>query len=121
MITENETCALFEFDEEKISTRMPDKLDVKLPKVAIMCFFKEVVKEYSKLHEVSKIMTVYHDVIDWNYYEMNKDNHKVGFTQAPIGAPLCVNIMEDLYANGVEIIIACGGCGVLNQIKEGEI
>lgn len=32
MITENETCALFEFDNEKISTRMPDKLDVKLPK-----------------------------------------------------------------------------------------
>ncbi len=121
MIIENETCALFEFDDEKVSTRMPDKLNVKLPKVAIMCFFKEVVKEYSKLDEVNNVMTVYHDIIDWNYYEMNRDKHKVVFTQAPMGAPLCVNIMEDLYANGVELIIACGGCGVLSDIQEGEI
>lgn len=121
MIIENETCALFEFDEEKDSTRMPDKLNVKLPKVAIMCFFKEVAKEYSKLEEVSNIMTVYHDVVGWKYYEMNKENQSVAFTLAPMGAPLCVNIMEDLYANGTELIIACGGCGVLSEIKEGEI
>ena len=38
-----------------------------------------------------------------------------------MGAPLCVNIMEDLYTNGVELIIACGGCGVLSDIQEGEI
>ena len=44
MITENETCALFEFDDEKVSTRMPDKLNVDLPKVAIMCFFKEALR-----------------------------------------------------------------------------
>lgn len=121
MITENETCALFEFDDEKISTRMPDKMNVKLPKVAVMCFFKEVVKEYSKLEEVKKVMTVYHDIVDWNYYEINQNNQKIAFTQAPMGAPLCVNIMEDLYANGVELVIACGGCGVLSQIQEGEI
>jgi len=121
MIKENETCALFEFDNDKVSTRMPDKLDVNLPKVAVMCFFKEVVREYSKLDEVRKVMAIYHDVIDWNYYEINRNNHKVIFTQAPMGAPLCVNIMEDLYANGVELIIACGGCGVLDEIEEGEI
>lgn len=33
MIIENETCALFEFDDEQVSTRMPDKLNVKLPKL----------------------------------------------------------------------------------------
>ena len=83
MITENETCALFEFDDEKISTRMPDKLDVKLPKIAIMCFFKEVVKEYSKSNEVNKIMTVYHDIIDWNYYEMNRKGFYICLSYIP--------------------------------------
>mgnify|MGYP006990157881 CR=1 FL=1 len=79
------------FDDEQVSTRMPDKLNVKLPKVAIMCFFKEVVKEYSKLDEVNNVMTVYHDIIDWNYYEMSRDKkNKVVFTQAPMGAPLCI-------------------------------
>lgn len=121
MLKENEICPLFDFDEEQISTRMPDKLDIKLPKVAIMCFFEEVVREYSQLDTSKKIMTVYHDSIDWNYYEIKKDNQEIAFTQAPMGAPLCVNVMEDLYANGVELIIACGGCGVLREIKEGEI
>lgn len=29
--------------------------------------------------------------------------------------------MEDLFANGVEFIIACGGCGVLDDIMKGVI
>lgn len=121
MIKENELCPLFDFDEEEISTRMPDKFNIELPKVAIMCFFEEVVREYSELDKVRKIMTVYHDSIAWNYYELENNNQKICFTQAPIGAPLCVNIMEDLYANGVELVIACGACGVLSKIEEGKI
>lgn len=121
MIKENNICALFEFDDEIISTRMPDKKDVKLPKVAIMCFFKEIVDKYSQLNDAKVVMEVYHDVISWKFYKLLYNNVEVVFCYAPMGAPLCVNIMEDLFINGVEFVIACGGCGVLEEIPLGNI
>lgn len=121
MILENEICPLFDFDEEKISTRQPDKMQVILPSIAILCFFEEVVSKYAKLKNVKKVMTIYHDVIAWNFYKLNYNGIEVTFCQSPMGAPLSVNIMEDLFMNGVETVIACGGCGVLEDIKEGEI
>ena len=118
MLKENETCALFEFDRETISTRMPEVKNIELPKVAIMCFFKEIVDKYAETSQL--IMESYHDIIPWKFYETKYNNIEIVFCYAPMGAPL-VNIMEDLYTNGVEFIIACGGCGVLEEIPVGNI
>lgn len=38
MLNEDKSCCLFEFDNEIISTRMPEIKNVKLPKIAVMCF-----------------------------------------------------------------------------------
>lgn len=119
MIKENNKCSLLEFDKEKVSTRMPEIKKVRLPKVAVMCFFKEIVDQYGKTSEI--LMESYHDIIPWKFYKIIYENKEIVFCYAPMGAPLCVNIMEDLYANGVESIIACGGCGVLEEIPIGNI
>ena len=116
-----EICCLFEFDEEKISVRMPQNHDKKLPRVAVMCFFKEVIDEYSKLTNVNLTMESYHDIVAWKFYQKKVNDIDIVFCYAPMGAPLCVNIMEDLFANGVETIVACGGCGVLNDTIKGKI
>ena len=121
MLKENSNCCLFEFDQEEISTRMPDKKNIKLPKIAVMCFFKEVIDEFSKLDHAELIMESYHDIIAWKFYKININSVDMVFCYAPMGAPLCVNIMEDLFANGVDTVIACGGCGVLNNIIPGKI
>lgn len=121
MLIEDNNCGLFEFDEEKISTRMPEKKKITLSKTAVMCFFKEVVDEFSKLNSVKLVMEQYHDIIAWKFYEIKIDGTSIVFCYAPMGAPLCVNIMEDLFINGVETVIACGGCGVLFNIDHGKI
>ena len=121
MLKENDECCLFEFDEEKISTRMPEVKNIKLPKVAVMCFFKEVIDEYSKLDNVRLIMESYHDIIAWKFYQITVNETEIVFCLAPMGAPICTNIMEDLFSNGVETVIACGGCGVLDDIEKGEV
>lgn len=121
MLKENSDCCLFEFDSEKTSTRMPEKKGVRLPKVAVMCFFKEVIDEFSKLDSVELLMESHHDVITWKFYGIKMGSVDVVFCYAPMGAPLCVNIMEDLFINGVETVIACGGCGVLSNIDCGKI
>ena len=121
MIKEDTNCCLFEFDSENISTRMPDKKDIKLPKIAVMCFFKEIIEKYSELENTKLIMESYHDIIPWKFYNTFYKETDIAFCYAPMGAPLCVNIMEDLYMNGVEFIIACGGCGVLDEIPVGNI
>lgn len=119
MLKENDICSLFEFDKETISTRMPEVKPVVLPKIAVMCFFKEIIDQYGKANEI--IMESYHDIISWKFYKTVYNEKEIVFCYAPMGAPLCVNIMEDLYANGVENIIACGGCGVLEEIPVGNI
>ncbi len=86
-----------------------------------MCFFKEVIDEYSKLNNVRKVMQSYHNIINWSFYKITFNDTDIVFCLAPMGAPLCVNIMEDLYSNGVETIIACGGCRVLEGIAKGKI
>ena len=49
-------------------------------------------------------------------------NQEIGFTIAPIGAPLCVGVGEDLLAMGAKKLIYFGSCGVLDStIKENEI
>ena len=121
MINENELCPLFDFDNQQIATRQSDKMDVVLPEVALLCFFEEVVNKYSQSQNVEKLMTIYHDVIAWNFYKINYNGKDILFCQSPMGAPLSVNIMEDLFINGVQTVIACGGCGVLEDIGEGEI
>lgn len=121
MIREDKNCCLFEFDNEKISTRMPEIKHIKLPKIAVMCFFKEIVKSYSNKENTKLIMESYHDIIPWKFYQIIHNNTEIAFCYAPMGAPLSVNIMEDLFINGVEFIIACGGCGVLEKIPVGKI
>lgn len=114
-------CCLFDFDNEKISTRMPEKKKVHLPKIAVMCFFKEVVEKRSKLYTTKLVMESYHDVINWHFYKTVVNGNDIAFCYAPMGAPLCVNIMEDLFINGVETVVACGGCGVLENIETGKV
>lgn len=121
MLKEDKNCCLFEFDNEIVSTRMPEVKNVKLPKVAVMCFFKEIVEKYSELENTNLIMESYHDIIPWKFYKILCNKVEIVFCYAPMGAPLCVNIMEDLFSNGVEFIIACGGCGVLREIPVGNI
>lgn len=121
MLKEDKNCCLFEFDNEIISTRMPEIKNVKLPKIAIMCFFKEIVEKYSTSKNTKLIMESYHDIIPWKFYQILYNKVEIAFCFAPMGAPLCVNIMEDLFSNGVEFIIACGGCGVLKDIPLGNI
>ncbi len=121
MLNEDKKCCLFEFDNEIISTRMPEIKNVKLPKIAVMCFFKEIVEKYSNQKNVKLIMESYHDIIPWKFYQITYNKVEITFCYAPMGAPLCVNIMEDLFSNGVEFVIACGGCGVLKDIPVGNI
>lgn len=121
MLIENNICCLFDFDEEKESTRMPEKKSIKLPKIAVMCFFKEVIDEFTKLEKCEIIMESYHDIIAWKFYKTVLNDVEIVFCQAPMGAPLCVNVMEDLFINGVEMVIACGGCGVLDNIEKGNV
>ncbi len=63
MLNEDKSCCLFEFDNEMISTRMPEIKNVKLPKIAVMCFFKEIVEKYSNQKNVKLIVESYHDMI----------------------------------------------------------
>ncbi len=121
MLKENKDCCLFEFDDEIVSTRMPNIKDVKLPKIAVMCFFKEIVEQYSSLENSKLIMESHHDIIPWKFYKILYNNVEIAFCYAPMGAPLCVNIMEDLFSNGAQFVIACGGCGVLENIPVGKI
>lgn len=84
MLKENDTCCLFEFDDEKNSTRMPEKKDINLPKVAVMCFFEEVIDKYSKLENVDIIMESYHDILAWKFYHIIYNNKEIVFCQAPM-------------------------------------
>lgn len=42
MLNEDKSCCLFEFDNEIISTRMPEIKNVKMPKIAVMCFLRRL-------------------------------------------------------------------------------
>ena len=119
-----EKLAILDFDSNPQAIIQPSKedYDFTLPQKCVVIFFKDIVDELAKSEYVKEIGRVTWETGDVVYYLYQKDNVEVCFYHSWVGAAISAAVMDLTIALGARKIIACGGCGVLdNSIDEGKI
>ena len=79
-----------------------------VPKVAVMCFFQEVISQAGA--EQCANLSVYGGC---PVYEDDRHGPRIAFFYPGLGAPAAVATMEEMIANGCHTFIAVGGAGAL--------
>ncbi|MCM1054372.1 MAG: nucleoside phosphorylase [Bacteroides sp.] len=126
MITKNEFPILEYSTEEKGILDAKEAYDYKnadFPKLCFMPFFGEVFEEYAKKYGCGeKEIGGYNSEIgDFPVLKISYKSKEMCMMRAPVGSSGAASFADYLYSNGVETIICCGGCGVLDDIPRGDV
>ena len=116
--------AILDYDSSSQAIIQPSKddYDFTLPSKCVAIFFRDVVEELSKSQYVKEIGRVQWETGDLVYYLYQQDGKELCFYHSWVGASISAAVMDLTIALGARKIIACGGCGVLNNtIAEGKI
>jgi uridine phosphorylase len=85
------------------------------PQYAVLCFFQDVInclKAEGKLVEIGKLAS---EIGPNPIYRLEHAGQRLMVVHPGVGASLAVAFLDEIVANGVQKIIACGGCGVLDH------
>lgn len=91
------------------------------PRLCFMPFFSEIFEAYAKKYGGEVIGGYNSEMRDFLVIGINYKGRELCMMQAPVGSAGAASFSHYLYSNGVEEIIACGGCGVLDEIPSGEV
>lgn len=118
MVNRN-TIPILEHDEETRAVIMPKKRSEKqYPRKAVFPFLDEKVDDFAA--ENSWELIDHYETITkiFPIYKGSYKGEELCLCQAPLGGPASVGILEHMIANGVEIVLAAGSCGTLEDLEE---
>ncbi len=92
-----------------------------VPRLCLVTFFEEVLNDVVHKYNAEIIGTYHSEMKDFNLYKMTYENTEICVVQSVVGAGSVAMMMDWLYGKGVEVIVACGACGVLDSIPSGDI
>lgn len=115
---------LEEFDSDKNAVINPHVMveDISdMPRTAISCFSAGVFRRMIKVLQAKPLQAGAH-TLTGNFYKAEHQGEQLLLFNAPMGAPVCVAVLEQVFAMGTETIILFGSCGVLQEdIKENSL
>ena len=109
---------LTEFDNNKLAMFNATNFQKKrkdFPEIVVGFFHHDLISEFVKLYKPKQIAKINSCTKDFEIYLVNIDGTEIAVTQAPLGAPYCVSIFEEIIALGAKKIILCGSCGCLDS------
>lgn len=113
---------ILEYDTEKNSVIKPNRHNrALLPEICIMTFFSEVLADFIKKHNAVIKNTYKSEMGDFPVYVYEYKGIEMCVIQAVVGSASIAMMTDFLIGYGVKIIIACGGCGVLDNIPAGDV
>lgn len=114
---------ILEYDPEKAAVIEPgyDHPGITLPERCVMTFFGDIAEKYSQAEGVQTVYNKRWETVIIKVHEMKYKGEDICFLYTYVGAPAAVAILEDIIACGVKKIVACGSCGVLDEIEPGHI
>ena len=105
----------YDTSEEIVKTGILTKGQRRLPKIAIVCFKKELIdyiKDEEDYMEYSDL-NVLGDSI--KLYKTQRNGKEILIYRTLLGGPATVGMMEELHARGVDKFIVFGSCGELTS------
>ena len=113
---------ILEYDIEQVGVIRPDRAGrAQVPQKCLMTFFGEVLDEFAAKHNAVEINYYGSEMRRFPIYEVEYKSVKVSLIQAVVGSASIAMMADLLIGYGVTEIIACGGCGVLNDIPAGDV
>lgn len=112
---------ILEYSTQYDAVINPKKTQKKYPKVCLMVFFEEVFESFIKKYCGIKIDEYPSEVKKFPVYKVVHNSIELCVIQAAVAAGSIAKMTDWLYGKGIESIICCGGCGVLDHITAGDI
>lgn len=109
---------LEEFDTHKKAIINPEELNLSLPnfpEVAVSCFARETFDRMLADFDSQLLTSVSMANIVIPIYKIEVEGKSLAVFNAPVGAPTCVAILEDVIALGAKKIVLFGTCGILDE------
>ena len=113
---------IIEYDESKYSIIEPNrKGNYNFPKYCVITFFGEVLEKYIRNNYYEKICEYRTEMKKIPIYKIRHNDFELCVVQAVVGSASIAIMTEILISGGVKYIIACGACGVLDNIPPGNV
>jgi len=116
---------IVDYDPEPIAVIEPVKVyrrEENFPRKAILIFYQEIIDDLRKKGKIVELHVLKSEVGHLTAYEMIVNNESICIFNPGLGGPSAGGFTEELIAKGVEKIIACGSCGVLDKsIPRGKV
>lgn len=133
MVIRNEY-PILEYSTEKTAVINPDRAAAKaardgqgegrfrrFPRLCLVTFFEEVFDRTVERYSGERIGTYVSEMKDFHVYRFTVEGTEVCAVQAVVASGSIAMMTDWLYGQGVEAIVCCGCCGVLDDIPEGAV
>ena len=91
------------------------------PRLCLMTFFQEVLDAFVEQYHGEIIGTYISEMRKFHAYKLRYKETEICVVQAVVGSGAIAMMTDWLYGNGVEVLLCCGGCGVLADIPAGDV
>lgn len=95
--------------------------EARFPRLCLMAFFEEVLAEAAEKYQGERIGAYLSEMKDFPVYRLRYNGVEVCMVQAAVASGSAAMMADYLYGRGVEVIICCGSCGVLDDIPAGNV
>jgi uridine phosphorylase len=113
---------ILEYDDSKKSIIEPNRRgNYNFPKYCVLTFFGEVLERYIENNYYEKICEYRTEMKKIPIYKINHKATELCVVQAVVGSASIAIMTDILISGGVKYIIACGACGVLDNIDPGNV
>lgn len=109
---------LEEFDPARRAIINPEDVHTPLsnfPETAVSCFSRETFARLCEQFEVKELVSLPMANIATPVYEIHFEGERFAIFNAPVGAPACVSIIEDMIALGMKRLVLFGTCGIFDD------
>ncbi len=124
MIVENEF-PILEYSTEKNAVIDPvcrgGQEKGPFPRLCLMTFFQEVLDAFVEQYHGEMIGTYISEMRKFHLYKLQYKEVEICVIQAVVGSASIAMMTDWLFGAGVEVLLCCGGCGVLADIPAGDI
>jgi purine-nucleoside phosphorylase len=112
---ENHKIPILDFDPQKTAILNPGKIETlkPVPRIAVFCFFQEVLQKLVTDGKLESIGHLKSEMGPNPIYQLKVDGKSITIMHPGVGAPLAAGFLEEMIAQGVHTILACGGVGAL--------
>lgn len=113
---------ILEYDDSKKAIIEPNRAGkYNFPEYCVLTFFGEVLDNYLENNYYEKICEYRTEMKKVPIYKIKHGNTELCVIQAVVGSSSIAIMIDILISGGVKNIIACGACGVLDNIPPGNV